>query len=151
MKISNEGKNLLKSLEGCELESYRCDAGVWTIGYGHTSGVKRGMIITQNQAENFLIEDLKVLEYSITADLKHKKFTQHQFDALVMFAFNVGIGNYKMSTLRKKFLAGDIDGASDEFLRWNKVTNPKTGKKEVSEGLTNRRRKEQDWFDSDDE
>lgn len=151
MQISDAGKDLLKELEGLKLEAYKCSAGVWTIGYGHTAGVKEGMTITEAQADKYLTDDLKTIEYTITADLKNKKFTQHQFDALVMFTFNVGLGNYKKSTLRKKFLAGDTDGASDEFLKWNKYKNPKTGEYEELAGLTNRRRKEQDWFDTDDE
>ena len=151
MQISDAGKDLLKELEGLKLEAYKCSAGVWTIGYGHTAGVKEGMTITEAQADKYLTDDLKNIEYTITADLKNKKFTRHQFDALVMFTFNVGLGNYKKSTLRKKFLAGDFDGASDEFLKWNKYKNPKTGEYEELAGLTNRRRKEQDWFDTDDE
>ena len=97
-KIGQAGLNLIKQFEGCRLSAYQCAAGVWTIGYGHTAGVKKGMTITQEQADAYLKQDIKKFEgyvnnsvyVPITANLN-----QNQFDALVSFAFNCGVGNLK--------------------------------------------------------
>ena len=82
MKTSQEGIDLLKHFEGCELESYRCSANVLTIGYGTTKNVVEGMKITQNQAEEMLMKDLEEFEEYVE-DLIDVKLDQHQFDALV--------------------------------------------------------------------
>ena len=97
-KIGQAGLNLIKQFEGCRLFAYQCAAGVWTIGYGHTAGVKKGMTITQAQADAYLKQDCRKFEsyvnsaayVPITANLN-----QNQFDALVSFAFNCGAGNLK--------------------------------------------------------
>lgn len=97
-KIGQAGLNLIKQFEGCRLSAYQCAAGVWTIGYGHTAGVKKGMTITQAQADAYLKQDCGKFEkyvnstayVPITASLN-----QNQFDALVSFAFNCGAGNLK--------------------------------------------------------
>ena len=97
-KIGQAGLNLIKQFEGCRLSAYQCAAGVWTIGYGHTTGVKKGMTITQAQADTYLKQDCAKFEnyvnsvsyVPITASLN-----QNQFDALVSFAFNCGAGNLK--------------------------------------------------------
>lgn len=86
---SQAGIDLIKSFESCRLTAYQDSVGVWTIGYGHTSGVYAGMTITQNM-----------------------------FDALVSLTFNIGGGNFGTSTLLKKLNQGDINGAADEFDRW---------------------------------
>lgn len=90
MKISQNGINLIKKYEGCRLTAYKCPAGVWTIGYGHTLGVRSHDIITQDQAEEFLRQDLEKYEHTVMAcdDVYH--WTQNEFDALVSFAYNVG-------------------------------------------------------------
>ncbi len=96
--IGQEGLKLIMQFEGCRLKAYQCAAGVWTIGYGHTAGVKQGQTITQAQAEEYLREDCRKFEQyvnnavyvPITAQLN-----QNQFDALVSFAFNCGAGNLK--------------------------------------------------------
>jgi Phage-related lysozyme (muraminidase) len=117
MKISEYGLNLIKHLEGLRLQAYQCSAGVWTIGYGHTSGVHPGDIIDEAQADIFLRQDVAASEstvmHFVTAAL-----SQHQFDALVSFVFNLGSGNFAASTLLKKLNAGDYAGAADEFPRW---------------------------------
>lgn len=117
MKTGGQGKELIKRYEGLRLEAYRCPAGVWTIGWGHTKGVKAGMVIDLAEAERLLLEDLAVAERCVNAD--DCTLTQNRFDALVSFAFNVGTANYRKSTLRKKVLADPDDKTiADEFERW---------------------------------
>lgn len=96
--IGQAGLKLIMQFEGCRLTAYQCAAGVWTIGYGHTAGVKPGQTITQAQAEEYLRQDCRKFEryvndtayVPITAQLN-----QNQFDALVSFAFNCGAGNLR--------------------------------------------------------
>ena len=118
MKINNEGINLIKKFEGLRLEAYLCPAGVWTIGYGHTKGVKKGQVITQLEADNLLKEDLISFEKGVTSLIK-SNINQNQFSALVSFAFNLGLANLKNSTLLKKVNANPNDRTIvDEFIRW---------------------------------
>lgn len=97
-KIGQAGLALIKQFEGCRLAAYQCSAGVWTIGYGHTAGVHKGMKITQAQADKYLKQDVAKFEKYIN-NLSYVPFTaqlnQNQFDALVSFAFNLGQGNVK--------------------------------------------------------
>lgn len=97
-KIGQAGLNLIKQFEGCRLTAYQCSAGVWTIGYGHTAGVYKGMKISQAQADAFLKQDIAKFEKYIN-NPSYVPFTeqlnQNQFDALVSFAFNLGQGNVK--------------------------------------------------------
>ena len=90
MKINAKGLEIISSFEGCRLSAYRCSAGVLTIGYGHTSGVYEGMKITQEEAEDFLISDLRVFEHHVENFNDKYNFTSNEFSALVSFAFNVG-------------------------------------------------------------
>ena len=90
MKVSNNCIALIKQFEGCRLEAYKCPAGVWTIGFGHTAGVKEGMKISQAQAELFLLEDLKKYEDRVNKYDPKYRWTQNEFDALVSFCYNVG-------------------------------------------------------------
>jgi lysozyme len=148
MKISNAGINLIKHFEACKLNAYLCPAGVWTIGWGHTGrDVRKGMVITQAQADKLLAEDLAQFERDVNSLVK-VKVTQGQFDALVSFAFNVGsdiddddiaegLGD---STLLRKLNKGDYDGACAEFAKWNK------SKGKVLNGLVRRRSIEAELF-----
>ena len=118
MKITNEGINLIKKFEGLRLEAYLCPAGVWTIGYGHTKGVKKGQVITQLEADNLLKEDLSSFEKGVTSLIK-SNINQNQFDSLVSFAYNLGLANLKNSTLLKKVNSNPNDRTIvDEFLKW---------------------------------
>lgn len=95
-KISQSGLALIKQFEGCRLTAYQCSAGVWTIGYGHTAGVRKGMKITQEQADTFLKQDVAKFEKHVNNPAYvpfTDKLNQNQFDALVSFAFNLGQGN----------------------------------------------------------
>lgn len=136
MKTSQEGIEAIQQFEGCVLETYRCAAGVCTIGYGHTGpDVVPGMVWTQSEAEAALRKDLerfeRAVDGAITLDM-----TQGQFDALVSLAFNIGAKAFASSTLVKKFNAGDIAGAGDQFVVWNKVNG------KVHAGLLQRRARE---------
>ena len=117
MKASSKALELIKQFEGLRLKAYLCPGGVWTIGYGHTAGVKSGMVITEAQAEEFLLSDIAVFEKAIND--QNLALTQNMFDALVSFTFNVGVGNFKRSTLLYKIKVNPWDNSiMDEFLRW---------------------------------
>ena len=118
METSKTGLDLIKHFEGCELYAYKCPAGVWTIGYGHTKGVEPGMQITEQDAEDMLKEEL--IEYeSYINDLVTVGLNQNQFDAMVSWVYNLGAGNLKASTLLKVLNAGDYVGVPAQIMRWN--------------------------------
>ena len=104
--------------------------------------VTKDMKITQKGAERLLLSDLSYFEKAVTNLLNNCSCAQCQFDALVCLAFNVGVSALAASTLLKKFLAGDIQGAADEFLKWNKAISPDIHKKIEIKGLTLRRQAE---------
>jgi spore coat assembly protein SafA len=139
MSISQSGVDFVKSKEGFRANAYRDPAGVWTIGYGHTAGVKPGQHVTKAQAEALLRQDLSSAENAVRNYVK-VPLTQGQFDALTSFAFNVGNGALKNSTLLKKLNAGDYAGAQNEFGRW-----VHGGGKRLP-GLVTRRREEAAMF-----
>ncbi len=119
MKVSKNAINLIKKYEGCRFEAYKCPAGIWTIGYGHTINVKKGDVINELQAETFLAIDLQKLEIFLNVFVViNCDLTQNEFDALISFIFNIGTDAFKNSTLYKKLLAHDKKGASDEFDKW---------------------------------
>ena len=117
MKSSEKAYSLIRQFEGLQLKACRCPAGVWTVGYGHTLGVVPGMIITKEQAEELLRQDIETAENIVSAECPNLR--QCQFDALVSFVFNVGGGNFRKSTLLKKIKSNPDDNSiMDEFLRW---------------------------------
>ena len=132
MKTSQEGIDLIKHFEGCELESYRFSANVLTIGYGTTKNVVEGMKISQHQAEELLMKDLEEFEEYVE-DLIDVKLDQHQFDALVAWTYNLGPTNLKTSTLRKVLNKGAYDDVPEQMKRWNKAGG------QVLKGLVRRR------------
>jgi lysozyme len=140
MKISENGLDLIRKYEGLRLEAYICPAGILTIGYGHTgSDVTAGLKIDNAQADALLSKDVERFEKSVN-DLVKVPMTQGMFDSLVCFAFNLGAGSLKSSTLLTKINANDAKGAADEFLRWNKAGG------KVLAGLTARRESERGIF-----
>ena len=139
MNIGQKGINLIKHFEGCELNAYKCPAGVWTIGYGHIKGVSEGMSITQEQAEQMLLDELKEYENYIN-ELVTVNLSQNQFDALVSWVYNLGPANLKSSTLLKVLNSGDYVGVPDQIERWNKAGG------KVLEGLIRRRQAESSLF-----
>lgn len=117
MKASEKSYSLIRQFEGLRLTAYRCPAGVWSVGYGHTSDVVPSMDITKEQAEAFLRQDIVSAENIVNAECLNLR--QCQFDALVSFVFNVGGWNFRKSTLLKKAKANPNDNSiMDEFLRW---------------------------------
>lgn len=139
MKVSQNGINLIKKFEGCELKPYLCPAGVLTIGYGHTKGVKKGTTITYEQAEQYLKEDIAPCERVLNA--MNVNFRQNQFDALISWLFNLGAGNFNSSTLKKYIVANKSDEEiTDQIIRWNK-----SGGKPLN-GLSRRRVAEANMF-----
>ena len=117
MKTSPKGIALIKEFEGLRLKAYKCPGGVWTIGYGHTAGVKPGMVISEAQAEEYLTADLIASEKYLN-NLR-LAINQNQFDALISFIYNVGTGKFSRSTLLRKVRANPQDNSiMDEFLRW---------------------------------
>lgn len=135
MKTSSKGIELIKRFEGCRLEAYRCPAGVPTIGYGHTTGVKMGQRITQNQAERMLVEDLKKFEGYVKNDVTSFRPNQNQFDSLVSFAYNCGRTNLRTLTGGR-----DAQTVAKKLLLYNKA-----GGRTLA-GLTRRRKAEQALF-----
>jgi lysozyme len=118
--IGPKGLALIKRSEGLRLKAYRCPADVPTIGYGSTGpDVKMGMTITEAEAEALLRKDLARFEKGVSE--MGGKMTPGQFSALVSFAFNLGLGALQKSTLLRKHLAGDYEGAAAEFAKWNKA------------------------------
>lgn len=144
MTTTPKARELIKQFEGLRLTAYQCSAGKWTIGYGHTRNVFRGMVITKAQAEAFFEEDLasceKALKYSLT-----RAVTPHQFSALVSLAFNIGTDKLRKSTLLRRINNGSpLEDIRSEWLRWVYVT--KGGAKVVEPGLVARRKKELELF-----
>lgn len=138
MNASKKLIQAIKGFEGLYLKAYLDSKGVATIGWGHTQGVKLGQVITQAKAEEFLEHDLWVASRFPATIAKID--TQGKFDAVVDFIFNLGINNFKSSTLYRKILAGAPDKEIQaEFNRWVYATNKKTGKKEKMGGLVKRR------------
>ena len=117
MKTSPIGIALIKEFEGLRLKAYLCPGGVWTIGYGHTAGVKPGMVVSEAQAEEYLKADLISFERYLNG--LGLVLNQNQFDALVSLIYNIGIGNFQKSTLlRKARINANDNSIMDEFLRW---------------------------------
>lgn len=138
METSRKGIALIKKFEGCKLTAYQDAVGVWTIGYGHTSGVKKGQKITEEEAEQLLKNDLKTFETGVNIlILARYKFNQNEFDALVSFAFNLGFGNLEKLTGKGKRNKGQI---ADAIPLYNKAGG------KVLSGLTKRRKEEQKLF-----
>ena len=141
MNIGPAGLELIKEFEGCKLTAYLDSVGVPTIGYGHTKGVKIGLRCTQEEADAWLLEDLKDAETCVNGAVT-VPLTQNEFDALVSFVFNFGCTKFRCSTLLRKLLDSDYDGAALEFRRWDRAGG------QVLAGLTRRRAAEERLFET---
>ena len=140
MRMSAAGLAVVKEFEGLRLKAYKCPAAVWTVGYGHTSAagnpiVTPDLVISNDEAEQILERDMVQYEDGVRKFVK-VELTQNQFDALVDFAYNAGVGALQKSTLLKKVNAGKFDEVPAEFMKWTKG-----GGKELP-GLVRRRRAE---------
>lgn len=138
--LSSLGEDLIKGFEAFRLAAYQDRKGVWTCGWGHTGpDVVEGTTCTAEQAENWFVADtesaVKGVSNSLTTNV-----SQQQFDALVSFTFNVGVGAEAHSTMVKLINARDFAGAANEFPKWDHVNG------EVDGGLLQRRLAEQDLF-----
>jgi lysozyme len=148
MHISAEGLILIMEFEGCELKAYECQGDVWTIGFGHTADVQEGDTCTEEEAIHWLSEDVAYFEEGVWRLVERDEMTQGEFDALVSFAYNVGLDEDEDtqaeglgdSTLLRLYNEGDRQGAADEFLKWTKAGG------KVSAGLTRRREAERALF-----
>lgn len=140
MNISPAGLDLIKQFEGLKLNAYVCPAGVLTIGYGTTAGVKPGQAITAARAEELLRADVAKFERGV-ADAVTVPLAQHQFDALVSLAYNIGLGAFRTSTLLRLLNKGEVASAAKQFDRWNR------GGQKVLPGLTRRRAAERKLFE----
>ena len=142
MKASVDAYELIKQFEGLRLKAYLCPAGIWTIGYGHTSGVSPNSFITIQEADEYLHRDVATIEMQLNK--LNLSLRQCQWDAIVSFVFNVGIGNFKSSTLLAKIRINPDDNLiMDEFLRWVYANG------KVMKGLQKRRLAEMKLYFSD--
>lgn len=143
MKTSADGIVLVKSFESCQHRAYKCPAGIWTIGYGHTGkDVHEGQIATDDEIRLMLLSDLQKFETAIS-NCVHVPLEQYEFDACISLAFNIGQGAFGDSTLCRMLNAGNKAGAADQFPRWNKVGG------KVLAGLVRRRSAERLLFLND--
>ncbi len=149
MKLRNLGTyepalaaGFISYFEGCRLSAYKCSAGVWTIGYGHTEGVRNGDVCTEEQAKAWLIDDIKETQ-TLLAHYVNVPVTQNEFVALVSLAFNVGVGALMKSKLLMKLNSGDREGAAEEFLDFDLADGQRLA------GLTRRRKAGHDLFLTD--
>jgi lysozyme len=136
MQISDEGLDLIKHFEGCELEAYQDAVGVWTIGYGHTKGVEEGDKWTQEKADFMLFRELEEEYEDYVNNYVHVPLNQQQFDALCSWVYNLGPSNLKSSTLLKKLNNEEYDQVPKQIKRWNKAGG------KVLAGLVRRREAE---------
>lgn len=132
MKTSQAGIDLIKEFEGCKLKPYKDVVGLLTVGYGHRIAEADNRDYTQEEVDEFLRSDLERFERGVLTYIT-VPLTQGQFDSLVCFSYNLGLGTLQRSTLRQKILRGDGEGAAKEILRFDKAGGA------VVKGLTNRR------------
>lgn len=157
MKTSERCKLLIKHHEGVRLRPYRCPAGLWTVGVGHVLYPKQALLKmperasfpllpedayphTMDEVDALLASDLKRFERGVARYCPASVDNQNQFDALVSFAFNTGLGTLQRSVLRLKYNRGDVEGAAEEFLKYVR------GGGKILPGLVKRREDERVLF-----
>src|SRR6266566_6783601 len=140
--INPNGLALVQRWEGLFFKAYRDQAGVWTIGWGHTGGVKKGDTITRMQADQLLILDLSDASAEVSA--RAPLSANNQFDAMTSLTFNIGKYGFRTSTVLRKYKAGDFSGSADAFLLWDKIHVD--GELVFDQGLLNRRRDERKLY-----
>lgn len=139
LQLIEEFEGLARKLVDGRIRAYLDAVGIPTIGYGHTKNVHLGLVITREQAEEFLKEDLRVAEAGVNQLVK-VPLSDNQFAALVSFVFNLGAGAFARSTLRRDLNARNYSAAAEQFLRWNRAGG------HVLAGLTRRREAERRLF-----
>jgi lysozyme len=157
VSISEAGIQLIKAFEGCHSSPYRCPAGLWTVGYGRVLYPEQARLKTaersayrlksaddkawsHDEIDDLLSQDLHRFTNGILRLCPAAVDNQCHLDAMVSFAFNVGLGNLQASTLRMKYNRFDYQGAADEFQRWNKASGV------ILSGLVRRRAAERLLF-----
>ena len=156
MKVSQRCKEMIKHHEGVRFKPYRCPARLWTVGVGHVLYPDQGRLpldqrdayplktednrtFSKDEVDGILSADLQRFEVGV-AKLFPVGLTQGQNDALVSFAFNLGLGGVQRSTLRQKVLRGEVEAAADEFLKFTR------GGGKILPGLVKRRNDERALF-----
>lgn len=143
MKTNAAGVALIKRFESLQLNSYLCPAGIPTIGYGHVGPeTKLGQSITEHAANVILELDLERFEEGVESALSG--LNENQFSACVSLAFNIGLKAFRPSSVVRRWRKGDVPGAADAFLLWNKARIH--GVHEVLPGLVARRQAERELF-----
>lgn len=143
--MNERALELIRKYEGYSEVAYKCPAGVWTIGYGHTKGVVKGSIVDRERAEEYLAEDYEEAEKAVLS-MVTQKLTSNQLGALVSFVFNLGAGNFRSSTLKRKINANPNDETiANEFMRWRYAHDGDGNIVELA-GLKARREAEADLY-----
>jgi lysozyme len=157
MKVSDAAKAMIKHHEGVRMRPYRCPALLWTVGVGHVIDPTHAAVkyedrknlpipdgwdraLSMGEVDAILAQDLKRFERGVARYCPAAVNSQGQFDALVSFAFNVGLGNLQRSSIRMRYNRGDVEGAADAFLMWTKAAG------RVLPGLVKRRQDERAMF-----
>jgi len=146
MKVSNKLIQMLKHHEGVRSKPYRCPAGLWTVGVGHLIGDGKSLpeswnrTFTQEEIDGLLKRDLNRFERGILKMLPNVRLRQCEFDALVSFSFNLGLGTFQRSTLRQALLRGDKEAAMESLMKYCRAGG------KVLRGLENRRKDERAMF-----
>jgi lysozyme len=146
MKVSNKLIQMLKHHEGVRSKPYRCPAGLWTVGVGHLIGDGKSLpeswnkIFTQEEIDGILKRDLSRFELGVSKMLPNVRLRQCEFDCLVSFAFNLGLGTFQRSTIRQALLRGDKEAAMESLMKYCRAGG------KVLRGLENRRKDERAMF-----
>ena len=144
--ILDHSVELVQEFERCRLKAYQDGGGVWTCGWGSTKDVTEGTVWTQDHADAVFLEDIAWVEDCIDENVT-VPLIQPEYDALCSLIFNIGCPAFKKSTLLKHVNNLDMDLAAQQFAPWNKQTNKRTGRLEVVDGLTARRKAEKELFE----
>ena len=146
MKVSDKAIKLIKHHEGIRSKPYRCSAGLWTVGVGHLIGDGKSLpeswnrIFTNEEIDGLLKRDLNRFELGVCKMLPNLSLRQYEFDALVSFSFNLGLGTFQRSTIRQALLRGDKEAAMESLMKYCKAGG------KILKGLENRRKDERKLF-----
>ena len=146
MKVSQKAIILIKHHEGVRNKPYRCPAGLWTVGVGHLIGDGKSLpadwnrTFTQEEIDALLKRDLSRFELGVCKMLPSVQLKQCEFDALVSFSFNLGLGTFQRSTIRQALLRGDKEAAMESLVKYCKAGG------KILKGLQNRRLDEKRLF-----
>ena len=146
MKVSNKLIQMLKHHEGVRSKPYRCPAGLWTVGVGHLIGDGKSLpqswnkTFTQEEIDGLLKRDLNRFERGVLKMLPNVRLRQCEFDALVSFSFNLGLGTFQRSTIRQALIRGDKEAAMESLMKYCRAGG------KVLRGLENRRKDERSMF-----